>query len=343
MFNFILGSDMTIEQLLSHEKRAIAEYLSQHWQSSVPFSGIVDLVAALTQQECMHTFEALDVSLGAHQAKEIRESQLKQVVTEWPEANLIHYYDTVVFNIDSIDSYAGFIERALNNSTNYDAVCKRTLKAALKAYPNLIQARPHGWEQQMSSDAPVIEFNQDQALKSYGGDTTLPARSPHFVERVGLDYLVYQQKEQGRHPLSCMIGAIYAQLAHVQIKANTQAMIREVSAYANNAPKHPVFGQRHTFTHPALRMISSMSTEKVMPTEDQFRIDIERAKAFDRLPEEERQRIAHENQSKFMLSFDLKSIDEENKADFIKAVVLVEREWGIKAFVVEQDQETLSL
>jgi hypothetical protein len=317
---------------LKIEQSAISQYLSNNWNSDIDMTNVVDFVAKQTELERKYLFDALDYSIGERPLIESRRSIIATHEQDADAANFVIYYDSVLHIMESIDGNASYIQSGLVSANGYEDIVKRILKAAIKEFPGLTNARPKGWHITQQDNAEIPETNLELELKNYAGDHSMPSRSDHFIQRVSLDYLDYQQKNQGRQPLVCLIGAIYAQLAHVQTKVNTQNMLTEMEQYVIQAPKQAVFNTRHKFSHPVLRAISLMTEDKALPTEAEFNTAVADAKAFNALDAETKRRISQENRANLMNSLDLSDFDAESKFLHQKAVKILEKELGIKRY-----------
>lgn len=332
---------MLPENPLKIEQSAMSQYLSNSWESDIDMTTVVNFVAKQTELEYKYLFDALDFSIGERSLNESRRSIIAAHEQDPEAANFVIYYDSVINIMESIDSHASYLQIRLVRANSYEDIVKRLLKAAIKAFPGLTNARPKGWHLTQQDKAEIPETHLEFELKNYAGDQTLPSRSEHFVQRVSLGYLDYQQKRQGRQPLACLLGAIYAQLAHVQTKVNTQKMLVEMEQYVIQAPKQAVFNTRHTFSHPVLKAISLMTEDKALPTEEEFKTAIADAKAFNALDAESKRRISQENRENLMSSLDLSDFDAEIKILHQKAAKILEMELGIKPSPSVHEEDSL--
>jgi hypothetical protein len=328
----ILECKMPPANPLKIEQSAISQYLSNNWDSDIDMTTFVDFVAKQTELERKYLFDALDYSIGERQLIESRRSVIATHEQDPDAANFVIYYDSLLRIMESIDGNASYIQRGLVSASGYEDIVKRILKAAIKVFPGLTNARPKGWHLTQKDNSDIQETNPELELKNYAGDQSMPSRSEHFVQRVSLAYLDYQQKHQGRQPLACLVGAIYAQLAHVQTKVNTQNMLIEMEQYVIQAPKQAVFNTRHNFSHPVLQAISLMTEDKAMPTEAEFKIAVADAKVFNALDAETKRRISQVNRANLMNSLDISDFDTESKFLHQKAVKILEKALGIKPY-----------
>ena len=317
---------------IDKELAGMAHYLQMHWTYEGSFFDVIELVADKTQNEVRHAFDALDLGLAIDGLKKERIQEIRNSFDDKIKKDLIRYFDSTILTLEQLDHHAHFIASALLAATHYESVCKRILKSVLATFPRLKESRP-----------VVVGFDLQDALGDFKGDKSLPSRSAHFVERVSNDYTDYQHKDQGRHPVYTLISAIYGHLVNSQIKANTQSMIDEIEIYARSCESTPVFGLPHVFTHPSLQMIERMKDTPSLPTEKDFLLEVGRVEAFQQLPEHERQRRGDANAQSLLADLDVTALDEMNAAAYRKAADVLDREWGIRAFIPDHTANDISL
>lgn len=228
---------------LDAEESAISQYLAQKW---TPISNLQALVHDIRVQAC-HGARALvsnSVSTSIVQMCRAREAALTTAAPglEHDKPGLLfdaigHFLRelmTLLFDHESV-------ALSLDGPWDYSRRVSRLRLQLAQKYPDLVGARPLGWNTLENGYADFdgqAEYDESADCALFQGTRVESAGAAHFVARTALPYVIYDEKCQGRKACDVLVGALYAQFLGLQEFLNTQQLLGALSNWVEAQPRH---------------------------------------------------------------------------------------------------------
>lgn len=230
---------------LDDEVKAIAAYIGLKWSPIANLEQLVQDVRIAAEHAARTLFEDHAIWEVAIAAEDARAAMLEQKYGDGPPN--LRYYDAGSQLIDNIRDRLKDVRDAalsLDGQWDYERGVNKVLQSLAPKYPDLVGARPIGWDQLEPGyndfdGQEEYDNRPDRAL--FQGTKTESAGSGDFVFRTALPYVMYDEKCQSRKAHDVLVGAIFSQFMLITEHLNTLNVCKDLEAVVATPPQEHVF------------------------------------------------------------------------------------------------------
>ena len=321
------------------EKLAIYDFISSRWENynDKELRKIVELVWQKTIDVRKHVFSpyfATDiVSDWLEERKQSSKWQNNSQYTK-KDIEVLISYDYLHVSLMKLIINTSKVVDFLNEQFDYEKTSKNITSLIRQEYHDSSKMKPKGWKELNKNydgfnSMEQYDSKQKQDFQDFTGSYVSHPAVHHFVVRVSLPHVMYDDKEQGRKPLETLVGAIMTHTILVREHNNSHLLKEELKSLQEKFNHEDYYKEiiykidwNKETKNSLLELLLTLNNQVPELTEDSFREKVnnvlEESKKFENLTEEQKEEHKKQFLNQMKTMFSSKSPQEQKEEELAR-------------------------
>lgn len=330
-----------IEGLINEdgERLAIYDFLNSRWEghNSKDLKDIVDLVWNKTMEARKHVFSpyfATDIVSDWSEKRKQSDKWKKNTQYSKKDIETVISYDYLSISLMKLIMNTSRVVDFLNEQFDYEKTSKNITSLIRQAFPESSKMKPEGWKELNKNydgfnSMEQYASKQKEDYKDFTGSYVSHPAVHHFVVRVSLPHVMYDDKEQGRKPLQVLVGAIMTHAILVREHNNSHLLSEELKSLQEKFDHEDYYKEiiykidwNKETKNSLLALLLTLNNQVTELTEESFKEKInnalESAKKFETLTEKQKEEHKKQFVEQMKKMFGSKSSQEQKEEDIAR-------------------------
>jgi hypothetical protein len=295
------------------EINAMVEYLATRWENLPDLATMFAAIQKQVSHDARYWVDVYPLASAFHERAKRRTRFLEESTVDEDEKRYMPTYDQCTSVLRDMSTFAhrlGDIGKDIDGKWDYSARVRHLYQKILPQFPELNRSRPRGWEnleKGYQEQAGIYEYSGSQQRvdeDAFKGADASGSGADAFPTRTALPFVMYDDRCQGRTASYVLVSAAYGHFIAIQEHVNTRRMLEEFESLPlRDTEPGPLFDFSLESQNPLMAALLEICRDAERPaTREDYEKALESARAFQKLPQEERDAIRTANRQRISQS-----------------------------------------